>query len=303
MKQIQKEKNSFNDFYVRKVGIGKPIVFLPAAGFSGLEGLNIADRLSAFCQTHLLDLPGYGKSKGLDEKCTAKRLADWLKEYLDQQHIHSADIIAHSLGGAVALSFAVHYPERVKQFILLDAGHKSFPRVPFQEFGPFALLFPLLNIGYHLKGISFMERLTGLFSESNAEQENEGERVERFCDIVGIENSTYVQEALRQSPELTAAGMNLLFGYYNLNLPNLVTELTVPTYLIYGTFTNINPKQFRLTKRSIARLQEKKNLPVKYMPVNSGHYVHWSGEDVLDKLAFIMEQDSEKEREQIKAYP
>ncbi|QTM99519.1 alpha/beta fold hydrolase [Sediminibacillus dalangtanensis] len=302
MKHTQKEKNSRNDFYVRKVGVGKPVVFLPAAGFSGMEGLNIADRLSPSCQSHLLDLPGYGNSKGVSEKCTEKRLADWLKEYLDQQHLHSADIIAHSLGGGVALSFAVHYPERVNRLILLDAGHKSFPRFPFQEFGPFALLFPLLNVGYHLKGFSFMERLTGLFSGSGAKQENEGEKVERFCEIVGIENSTYVQEALRHSPELTASGMNLLFGYYNLNLPKLFRKLTVPTYLIYGTFANRNLKQYKLTRRSIESLQKKQNLPVKYVPVNSGHYVHWSGEEILDKLAFIMDQDSEKERDQNEMY-
>ncbi|WP_081704515.1 MULTISPECIES: alpha/beta hydrolase [Sediminibacillus] len=295
MEHFQNDRNDSKVFHVKKVGDGKPVVFLPAAGFSGLEGMNIAERLRPAFQTHLVDLPGYGQSEGINKKCTTQRLADWLKEYLDQEKIDCADIVAHSLGGAIALSLSVHYPERVKQLILLDSGHKPYPRIPFQEFGPFALLFPLLNVGYHLFGISFMARLAGLFSGNSAESENKEEEIERFCHTVGIDNSVYVQEALRHPPKMTASGMNLLFGYYNMNLPELVKKLELPTYLIYGTFADRDKKQYRLTKKSIERLQHHKQLPVEYLPVNSGHYVHWSSEEVVDKLARILDQPSNRE--------
>ncbi|WP_110943508.1 alpha/beta fold hydrolase [Virgibacillus senegalensis] len=277
-----------SNYVIKKEGKGKPVIFLPAAGFTGIEGLNIAETLAPSCSTHLLDLPGYGQSAGIMEKCTSKQLADWLKFYLDHQNIQTADLVGHSLGGAIALSFSVHYPERVKQLILLDVGHKPFPRIPFQEFGPFAILFPVLNLGYHIAGRTFLKRLTGVFSDGSQNEKKEEARIEQFCEIVGIDNSKYVREAFQQSPQLTATGLNLLFGYYNLNLPELTKKLTVPTTLLYGTFKNRNEKEYKWTKRGIKKLQKYKELPIEYVPVDSGHYVHWSSDTVLRKISDVL---------------
>lgn len=49
-----------------------------------------------------------------------------LINYLNERNIHNFVLLGHSLGGALALSFAKDHPEKVKQLILVDSiGIKS----------------------------------------------------------------------------------------------------------------------------------------------------------------------------------
>ncbi|WP_170234541.1 alpha/beta fold hydrolase [Macrococcus equipercicus] len=137
-------------YSVETIGEGDPVIFLPAGGFKGNEGLIIADYLKDSFKTYLLDLPGYGASEGIQGRINTQAVADWLKGFLDEADIACVTLIGHSIGGALALMFALHYPDRVNRLILLDQGHKKFPNIPFAEFGKFALLLPLLNLGVSL---------------------------------------------------------------------------------------------------------------------------------------------------------
>ncbi|WP_147232383.1 alpha/beta fold hydrolase [Paraliobacillus ryukyuensis] len=83
-REVRKISNNTSEYFVKKVGCGESIIFLPAGGFSGNEGLNIAEHLKEKFETHLIDLPGLGKSKSIDGKVTSLTLANWVKKYLDQ---------------------------------------------------------------------------------------------------------------------------------------------------------------------------------------------------------------------------
>ncbi|WP_456274743.1 alpha/beta hydrolase [Bacillus sp. AK031] len=275
---MRKISNNTCEYFVEKVGFGKPIIFLPAGGFSGKAGLNIADHLKEEFETHLIDLPGLGKSQGLGGKITSLKLANWMKKYLDQMKIEKANLIGHSLGGAVSLAFAVHYPQRVNKLILLDQGHKPFPRIPTSEFGPFAYAFPILNIGVKLFGERFLSKLGPFFTQEGEQKTNDvsfESEVKRFCERVNIKDSKYVRTALKHQADFSLRGLNLMFGYYNLNLPRLLKKIDVPTYLYYGTFENLDEKENRKTKHYIQKLKNY-NLPIKYQSVQGGHYVHWN---------------------------
>ncbi|MCA0987627.1 alpha/beta hydrolase [Guptibacillus algicola] len=286
-------KNRF-DYYVERVGQGEPIIFLPAGGFSGNEGLNIAEHLKEEYETHLIDLPGLGKSSGIEGKVTSLQLADWINRYMEQQNIEKANFIGHSLGGAVLLSFAVHYPHKVNKLILLDQGHKPFPRVPTSEFGLFAYAFPLLNVGVKLFGESFLSKLAPLFTQENEQEVNEipfDDNVTRFCEHVHIKENHYVRTALKHQSDFSVQGLKLMFGYYDLNLPRLLKKVDVPTYLVYGTFESVNEKEYRNTKQYIQKIK-KHNLPIKYYPVQGGHYVHWSEDFSLSEVKeFLTDAD------------
>ncbi|WP_232214164.1 alpha/beta hydrolase [Bacillus sp. SG-1] len=253
------------------------MIFLPAAGFSGNEGLNIGDYLSGEFETHLIDLPGLGKSKGIEGRITAIQLADWVNEYMEQMQMEQANLIGHSLGGAILLAFAVHYPHKVNKLILLDQGHKPFPRIPKSEFGPFAYAFPMLNVCVKLFGKPFLKKLEPLFSQ-NEEQENPFDlTVEKFCNRVFIKENDYIRTALKHPAEFSLSGLNLMFGYYNLNLPNLLKKLRTPTYLIYSTFEDLDENESKSTEYYINRIK-RHTLPITYQPVRGGHYVHWNEE-------------------------
>ncbi|WP_409250769.1 alpha/beta hydrolase [Bacillus sp. SCS-153A] len=276
------------NYHVERVGKGEPVIFLPAAGFSGKEGLNIAEYLSDHYETHLIDLPGLGKSKGLEGSITDRRLADWVNSYLEESNLSKVNLIGHSLGGAILLAFAIYYPHKVNNLLLLDQGHKPFPRIPKSEFGPFAFAFPFLSVCVKLFGSRFLSKLEPLFTQKEEQKTHFDTVVKQFCERVYLEENDYIRTALKQPADFSISGLNLMFGYYNLNLPKLLKKITVPTYLIYGTFEGIDEKEYRNTSDYINRLK-KYSLPITYYPLAAGHYVHWSeGFSMVDVHKFLL---------------
>ncbi|WP_077329535.1 alpha/beta hydrolase [Virgibacillus siamensis] len=268
------------DYYVEKRGAGEPVIFLPAAGFYGNEGLNIADFLQNDFETHMMDLPG-GRSLGIQARqITSLDMAKWLKGYMDQQQMNKVNLIGHSMGGLLALTFAVHYPERVNKLVLLDQAHKPFPRIPKREFGLFAYAIPYLNIGAVLLGKPFLKLLEPLFSDKDSNVDIDT-AVKRFCETIAIKENAYIRKAHEQSVSFTLDTLNLYFGYYRINQPKLLAENTVPTFLAYATFKGVNEQENAYTCRHLRELQHKKSLPITYRPVEGGHYVHWSDDPTL----------------------
>jgi pimeloyl-ACP methyl ester carboxylesterase len=69
-----------------------------------------------------VDLVGHGAS---DKPVGLYRLDDFavfLDQFLDALQLKSATICGHSLGGAIAVHFGYHYPERVDRLVLVSAG-------------------------------------------------------------------------------------------------------------------------------------------------------------------------------------
>ncbi|ALX47729.1 alpha/beta hydrolase [Lentibacillus amyloliquefaciens] len=286
------KSNILYDYYAEIIGEGEKLIFLPAAGFSGNEGLNVARYLQDDFETHMVDLPGLGQGMGIQGRITSLKMANWLKEYLDQKNIDKASFIGHSLGGGVLLAFANHYPEKIKSLVLLDQGHKPMPRIPKSEFGAFAYSFPVLNVMATLFGHSFLKLLRPLFEDPDSEDEDLDKSVKQFCDMVSIDESPYVRKAIKGAVDISTEGLNLIFGYYNLNLPKLLKQIKVPTYLAYATFTGVNERERENTYKYIKKLELLDGLPITYRPVESGHYVHWSDPTLLADLKVYLKQAS-----------
>jgi len=63
-------------YHAEVVGNGRPILFLPAGGFTGEAGRSLAEKLRGDFEVHLLDLPGFGRSEGVRQIVDAKQMAD-----------------------------------------------------------------------------------------------------------------------------------------------------------------------------------------------------------------------------------
>ncbi len=67
-----------------------------------------------------IDLRGHGESElGADEICI-NTYANDLKKILDELKIEKANVIGFSLGGAVAIDFAIRYPDYVSSLVLMS---------------------------------------------------------------------------------------------------------------------------------------------------------------------------------------
>lgn len=121
---------------LRKIGIGKPIVCLSGFGFSADIFLPLIKHLSQQYQFYLIDLPGFGQTPYVPY--TIETLLLQLQKIVPNKAIW----MGWSLGGTIALSYALQYPEAVQKLILLSTTPKfvaesDWPGMPEAVFSDF----------------------------------------------------------------------------------------------------------------------------------------------------------------------
>jgi len=90
--------------------------------------------LAALGRTLALDQRGHGGStnSGKHELYTVANLVDDLAAAFDALGLERADLLGHSLGGAVALRFALAHPDRLASLVLMDTSAQPI-RMRFSE--------------------------------------------------------------------------------------------------------------------------------------------------------------------------
>lgn len=71
--------------------------------------------------SYALDLPGHGRSEGRGFK-TIAAYCDFLPSLLKALALEKAILVGHSMGGAIALDFALRHPTRTEGLILVGTG-------------------------------------------------------------------------------------------------------------------------------------------------------------------------------------
>jgi pimeloyl-ACP methyl ester carboxylesterase len=118
-----------------------PLVLIHGAGCN-LEDMRLAlgEQLAARHRVILIDRPGLGWSlrRGRGGNSPAYQ-ATMLRGMLDRLGVERAIIIGHSWGGALALRFALDYPDRVAGLVLLAPPLYPFARAMSSLYALFAL--------------------------------------------------------------------------------------------------------------------------------------------------------------------
>jgi pimeloyl-ACP methyl ester carboxylesterase len=74
-----------------------------------------------------IDLPGYGKSSKNPHSGLMTFYAGVVNEFIDKLGLENVTLAGHSMGGQISMVAAIHYPEKVKNLILVDpAGFENF---------------------------------------------------------------------------------------------------------------------------------------------------------------------------------
>lgn len=74
---------------------------------------------------HLLDMRNHGRSPHSQDFSYSLMTADLL-EYLHEQKLDKAHIMGHSMGGKVAMQFAVEHPKKVNKLIVADMAPRPY---------------------------------------------------------------------------------------------------------------------------------------------------------------------------------
>jgi pimeloyl-ACP methyl ester carboxylesterase len=172
-----------------------------------LRGANVYD----------LDLPGHGRSEGPGRNSIAS-YRDSVLAFLDALGLKRATMAGHSMGGAIALDFALRYPDRLDGLILVGSGARL--RVA-----------PVI--------------LTGILSDFEA-------TVGLVCDYAFGPGATEQLKRLGRQ-RLLAAPPQVLHGDYSacdaFDVMERLGEVRCPTLVIGGTADMLTPPKYAVYLR------------------------------------------------------
>ncbi len=111
--------------FFREVGQGQPIVILHGIFGSSDNWLTQARMLSSQYRVFSLDLRNHGLSPH-DDVFDYPAMVEDLAGFLDQHQLKDPVIIGHSMGGKVAMNFALAHPEKLEKLIVVDIAPKAY---------------------------------------------------------------------------------------------------------------------------------------------------------------------------------
>lgn len=103
---------------------GRKILCIHGAGSNGHTWHRQIDAFGVKHSPIALDLPGHGRSAGVEGLGTVGDYADFVAAFLDRLEIKAAVILGHSMGGAIAMELAMRHAARVEALILSCTASK-----------------------------------------------------------------------------------------------------------------------------------------------------------------------------------
>ncbi|WP_394849789.1 alpha/beta fold hydrolase [Pendulispora brunnea] len=109
-------------------GRGEPVVLLHGLGDDRHSFVESVSELTRHTRVILPDLPGHGDSEGSAEDAGSIRaLVQWLAAFLDALALGSVSLGGNSMGGHVALAFALSYGAHVNRLVLVNPAGVGMP--------------------------------------------------------------------------------------------------------------------------------------------------------------------------------
>lgn len=110
----------------KSFGEGEPVLILHGL-FGCLDNWQtLGKKLAENYKVYLLDLRNHGKSLHQDMH-NYKVMSQDVKEFVVEQELSTVNLIGHSMGGKVAMQFAISHPECVTKLIVVDIAPKQYP--------------------------------------------------------------------------------------------------------------------------------------------------------------------------------
>ncbi|TPE45230.1 alpha/beta fold hydrolase [Pontibacter mangrovi] len=112
--------------HYKEMGHGQPLLILHGL-FGTLDNwATLAKRLAEHYNVFLVDLRNHGRSPHSEDH-NYDVMADDVLQLVDELGIPTPAIMGHSMGGKVAMQYALKYPTRLTRLIVVDIAPKAYP--------------------------------------------------------------------------------------------------------------------------------------------------------------------------------
>lgn len=199
-------------------GNGKTLVFIHGLSDNLLYWEFLANNLKHDYQILRVDLRGHGESELGNEEITIGTYSNDLNNILEELNISEVNLIGFSLGGAVALDFAIKYPQKVDSIVLMS----SFYKVDDELRSTLNQFKNSLNLGFE----EFYDNILPMALCPEVIDENKKE-LELLKDIAS-QNANI--EAYLKAVDVCL----------NFNVEKQISQINVPTLILAGKYDDIS---------------------------------------------------------------
>jgi len=206
--------------YLKRGQDGEAAVLIHGFGGDLNSWLFNHDDLAQDRVVYALDLPGHGGSSKQVGSGTLNEFAQVLEQFIDAVGLSKVHLAGHSLGGAVALEFALVHPERCLSLLLIASAALG-PEIDSEFIDGFITANRRKEIKPHLEKLFADPRLVGR---------------QLIEDILKYKRLDGVDLALR-----TVAGQFCPGGRQAVVLRDRLSQLSIPTMVIWGADDRILP--------------------------------------------------------------
>ncbi len=119
--QGQTIKVDGRDVHYYTAGQGEPVVVIHGGGGDARTWSHNIMELAARYTVYAPDLPGYGGSQPLDGRYYIPELSDFVDKFAGALGLKKFNLMGHSLGGGVALNYALKFPQKISKLVLVSS--------------------------------------------------------------------------------------------------------------------------------------------------------------------------------------
>jgi 4,5:9,10-diseco-3-hydroxy-5,9,17-trioxoandrosta-1(10),2-diene-4-oate hydrolase len=110
------------DIHYLTGGQGDPLIVIHGGGGDGARAwMKNIEALAKHYTVYVPDLPGFGRSQPLEGDYYIPELVEFVEEFSHSLGLKSFYLMGHSLGGGIALNYALKFPYKVTKLVLVSS--------------------------------------------------------------------------------------------------------------------------------------------------------------------------------------
>ncbi|CAL4325875.1 Pimeloyl-[acyl-carrier protein] methyl ester esterase [Buchnera aphidicola (Protaphis terricola)] len=212
------------NFYWKTLGHGNiNLIILNGWGFDSNIWLLISQKLSMYFKVHLIDFPGIGVNKKL-RPVNIQSIIQILNFYMPKNSIY----LGWSLGGLIAIQFALSYPKKILGLINICSSpyfikKNNWPGIEKKKIYHF----------YHDLKNNYFSTLNNFLSLHTLDSE-------KYLNDLTILKKILFQKKNIPNQEILKNGLKMILS---VDLRHKISQIKIPFLRIYGDLDNLVPKE------------------------------------------------------------